>query len=69
MIRIIMTHLKHSVELQLPTDYEHVLVSLWKLGLKRDPARYTLRELKVVFKYDIWKRSGLEKRTCEAVSW
>lgn len=52
MIRINMTNLKHRVELQLPTDYEHVLVSLWKLGLKRDPSQYTLRDLNAVFQYD-----------------
>lgn len=47
-----MTYMNHSVELQLPTDYEHVLVSLWKLGLKRDPGKYTLCELNAVFIYD-----------------
>ena len=47
-----MNRLKHTVVLELPTDYEHVLVSLWKLGLDRDPVKYTLRELKVVFHYD-----------------
>ena len=52
MIRIEMNRLKHTVVLELPTDYEHVLVSLWKLGLDRDPVKYTLRELKVVFHYD-----------------
>ena len=51
MIRIEMNRLKHTVVLELPTDYEHVLVSLWKLGLDRDPVKYTLRELKVVFHY------------------
>ena len=52
MIRIEMNRLKRTVVLELPTDYEHVLVSLWKLGLDRDPVKYTLRELKVVFHYD-----------------
>ena len=52
MIRIMMKRLKHTVELELPTDYERVLVCLWKLGLDRDPRRYTLRDLKAVFHYD-----------------
>lgn len=34
MIRIQMNRLKHTVELELPTDYERVLVCLWKLGLR-----------------------------------
>ena len=45
MIRIVMNRLKHTVELELPTDYERVLVCLWKLGLDRDPRKYTLRDL------------------------
>ena len=40
-----MNRLKHTVELELPTDYERVLVCLWKLGLDRDPRKYTLRDL------------------------
>lgn len=52
MIRLKMTYMKHTVELVLPTDYEHVLVSLWKLGLKRDPGKYTLCDLNAVFIYD-----------------
>ena len=52
MIRLIMTRLNCTVELELPTEYEHVLVSLWRLGLSRDPARYTLSDLNAVFHYD-----------------
>lgn len=52
MIRIAMSRFTQTVELELPTDYEHVLVSLWKLGLKRDPGKYTLRDLNAVFRYD-----------------
>ena len=52
MIRLKMNYMNHSIELQLPTDYEHVLVALWKLGLKRDPGKYTLSELSAVFQYD-----------------
>ena len=52
MIRMKMEHLDHSVELQLPTEYEHVLVSLWRLGLNRDPQKYTLADLNAVFQYD-----------------
>lgn len=49
---IVMNRLKHTVELELPTDYVRVLVCLWKLGLDRDPVKCTLRELKAVFHYD-----------------
>lgn len=52
MIKITMKRLKHSVELELPTDYERVLLSLWRLGLDRDPGKYTLEELDAVFHYD-----------------
>lgn len=47
-----MSRFNQTVELELPTDYEQVLVSLWKLGLKRDPGKYTLRDLNAVFRYD-----------------
>ena len=52
MIRIKMKRYDRTVELQLPTEYEHVMVSLWKLGLERDPAKYTLRELNAVISYN-----------------
>lgn len=52
MIRIIMERSEHVVELQLPTDYERVSLSLWRLGLKRDPGKYSLRDLNAVFRYD-----------------
>lgn len=52
MIRITMKRYDRTVELKLPTEYEHVLVSLWKLGLDRDPSKYTLRELNAVISYD-----------------
>lgn len=52
MIRITMKRYNQTVELELPTDYEHVLVCLWKLGLKRDAEKYTLRDLNAVFHYD-----------------
>ena len=52
MIRLIMTRLNHTVELELPTEYEHVLVCLWRLGLSRDPSRYSLSDLNAVFRYD-----------------
>ena len=52
MIRLIMTRLNHTVDLELPTEYEHVLVCLWRLGLSRDPSRYSLSDLNAVFRYD-----------------
>lgn len=49
MIRIEMNRLKHTVVLELPTDYEHVLVSLWKeCSVLADSYRY----LKVSPSYD-----------------
>jgi hypothetical protein len=32
-----MNRLKHTVVLELPTDYEHVLVSLWKASMNLVP--------------------------------
>lgn len=52
MIRMILEHFDHTVELKLPAEYEHLLVSLWKLGLNRDPQKYTLGDLNAVFQYD-----------------
>ena len=52
MIKIRMKRCGRSVELTLPTEHEHVMVSLWKLGLERDPAKYTLRDLNAVISYD-----------------
>lgn len=52
MIKIKMKRYDRIVELQLPTEYEHVMVCLWKLGLERDPAKYTLRDLNAVNSYD-----------------
>ena len=52
MIRLTMTRLNNTVDLELPTEYEHVLVSLWRLGLSRDPSRYSLSDLNAVFRYD-----------------
>jgi hypothetical protein len=47
-----MERLDHAVVLKLPTDHEHVMVALWRLGLNRDPHMYTLGELNAVFSYD-----------------
>ena len=52
MIRIKMKRCGKSVELKLPCKYEHVQMCLWKLGLDRDPSKYTLEELGAVFVYD-----------------
>lgn len=52
MIRMTMKRYDRTVELKLPTAYEHVLVALWRLGLDRDPVKYTLIELNAVFHYD-----------------
>ena len=52
MITLTMERLDHAVVLKLPTDHEHVMVALWRLGLNRDPHMYTLGELNAVFSYD-----------------
>ena len=52
MITRTMERLDHAVVLKLPTDHEHVMVALWRLGLNRDPHMYTLGELNAVFSYD-----------------
>ena len=49
MITRTMERLDHAVVLKLPTDHEHVMVALWRLGLNRDPHMYTLGELNAVF--------------------
>ena len=45
MITLTMERLDHAVVLKLPTEHEHVMVALWRLGLNRDPHMYTLGEL------------------------
>ena len=52
MITLTMERLDHAVVLKLPTEHEHVMVALWRLGLNRDPHMYTLGELNAVFSYD-----------------
>ena len=52
MIKISMKRFNKVVELKLPTEHEHVMLGLWRLGLQRDPAKYTLRELNAVISYD-----------------
>ena len=52
MITLTMERLDHAVVLKLPTDHEHVMVALRRLGLNRDPHMYTLGELSAVFSYD-----------------
>lgn len=52
MITLTMERLDHAVVLKLPTEHEHVMVALWRLGLNRDPHMYTLGDLNAVFSYD-----------------
>ena len=52
MIKLILKRFDRTVELKAPTEYEHVLLCLWRLGLDRDPAKYTLKDLGAVFTYD-----------------
>ena len=52
MITLTMERLDHAVVLKLPTEHEHVMVALWRLGLNRDQHMYTMGELNAVFSYD-----------------
>lgn len=51
MIKIKLRRYNKAVEIQLPTNLETVMVNLWRLGLERDPGKYTLRQLKAVISY------------------
>lgn len=51
MINIKLRRYNKAVEIQLPTNRETVMVNLWRLGLERDPGKYTLRQLKAVISY------------------
>ena len=52
MIKMVLKRFDRTVELNVPAEYEHVLLCLWRLGLDRDPAKYTIRQLEAVFSYD-----------------
>ena len=52
MIKLILKRFGRTVELKVPTECEHVLLCLWRLGLDRDPAKFTLKDLGAVFSYD-----------------
>lgn len=52
MIKIKLRRFDTVVELQLPTEWFIVRVNLWRLGLDRDPTKYTLEDLNAVFSYD-----------------
>lgn len=42
MIKMVLKRFDRTVELNVPAEYEHVLLCLWRLGLDRDPAKYTI---------------------------
>ena len=66
MITLTMERLDHAVVLKLPTEHEHVMVALWRLGLNRDPHMYTLGELNAVFSYDTpEEHPGIQSGTCK----
>lgn len=52
MIKIQMKRYGKSVEVPVITSTEDVYLALWKLGLDRDMAKYTLEGLEAVFLYD-----------------
>lgn len=52
MIKIQMKRYGKSVEVPVMSSSEDVYLALWKLGLDRDMAKYTLEGLEAVFLYD-----------------
>ena len=53
MIKIKLRRFDKVVEIRLPTERESVMVSLWRLGLNRDPGKYILRELNAFIFYNM----------------
>ena len=52
MIKMTLKRFDREEKLKIPTEYEHVLLCLWRLGLDHDLAKYTLRELEAEFSTD-----------------
>ena len=53
MITIILKHNGKQTEVDMPIMYEELQLALWKLGLDRDPEKYTLEELNVAFRFQM----------------
>lgn len=51
MITIILKRYGKQVEVDMPAMYEELQLALWKLGLDREPDKYTLMDLNASFHY------------------
>ena len=51
MITIILKHHNKHTEVDMPAMYEELQLALWKLGLDREPEKYTLLDLGATFRY------------------
>ena len=51
MITIFLKRYNRQTEVDMPAMYEELQLALWKLGLDREPERYTLLELEASFRY------------------
>ena len=51
MITIILKHHNKQTEVDMPVMYEELQLALWKLGLDREPEKYTLIDLGATFRY------------------
>lgn len=51
MVTICLQRYNKKVEVKLPAMYEELQLALWKLGLDRDPEKYSLIELEATFRY------------------
>ena len=51
MITIILKHHNKHTEVNMPAMYEELQLALWKLGLDREPEKYTLIDLGATFRY------------------
>ena len=51
MITIILKHHNKHTEVDMPAMYEELQLALWKLGLDREPEKYTLIDLGATFRY------------------
>lgn len=52
MITLILNRYGKKESMEISPCYEKVLLTLWKLGLDRDPEKYTLRQLGATFQYE-----------------
>ena len=51
MITIILKYHNKQAEVDMPAMYEELQLAFWKLGLDREPEKYTLQDLGATFRY------------------